>query len=94
MCECCVDLSQLLAFMQATQPKVADALDLEHNSPTRHKFLARMQGEISNRVGRKLPDSTQDPGCASAQPKFDLDRKNDALTMMNDDHSSCWERIV
>lgn len=45
--EYCVDLVQLTAFLRATQPKVADALDLDHDSPTRRKFLARLQGEVS-----------------------------------------------
>ena len=47
--EYCVDLVQLTAFLRATQPKVADALDLDHDSPTRRKFLARLQGEVSKR---------------------------------------------
>ncbi len=47
--EYCVDLAQLAAFLRETQPRVAEALDLEHDSPTRRKFLARLQGEISKR---------------------------------------------
>ncbi|MCX6998270.1 MAG: type I restriction endonuclease, partial [Kiritimatiellaeota bacterium] len=47
--EYCVDLVQLRTFLQATQPKVAEMLDLDHDSPVRHKFLARLQGEISKR---------------------------------------------
>lgn len=47
--EFCVDLPQVRAFLQATQPKIAEALDLDHESPTRRKFLARLQGEISKR---------------------------------------------
>ncbi len=47
--EYCVDLAQLAAFLQATQPQPAEALDLENDSPTRRKFLARLQGEISKR---------------------------------------------
>ncbi len=47
--EYCIDLVQLSAFLKATQPKDADALDLDQNSPTRRKFLARLQGEISKR---------------------------------------------
>jgi len=42
--EYCVDLAQLAAFLRATQPKVAEALDLDSDSPTRRKFLARLQG--------------------------------------------------
>jgi type I restriction enzyme R subunit len=47
--EYCVDLAQLAAFLRATQPKVAEALDLDTDSPTRRKFLARLQGEVSKR---------------------------------------------
>ncbi len=44
-----VDLAQLTAFLTATQPALAEALDLPSDSPTRQKFLARLQGEISKR---------------------------------------------
>jgi type I restriction enzyme R subunit len=47
--EYCVDLAQLAAFLRATQPEVAEALDLDSDSPTRRKFLARLQGEVSKR---------------------------------------------
>lgn len=47
--EFCVDLPQLRTFLSTTQPKVPEVLDLEHDSPTRRKFLARLQGEISKR---------------------------------------------
>ncbi|PTQ55699.1 MAG: Type I restriction-modification system, restriction subunit R [Candidatus Carbobacillus altaicus] len=47
--EYCVDLVQLTAFLRLTQPEVAEALDLDHDSPTRRKFLARLQGEVSKR---------------------------------------------
>jgi type I restriction enzyme, R subunit len=47
--EFCVDLPQLRTFLSTTQPNVAEALDLEHDSPARRKFLARLQGEISKR---------------------------------------------
>lgn len=43
----CVDLVQLRGFLRATQPEVAEALQLETDGPTRRKFLARLQGEIS-----------------------------------------------
>ena len=43
-----VDLVQLHTFLEATQP-CAEFLDLENDSPTRRKFLARLQGEISKR---------------------------------------------
>ncbi len=44
-----MDLVQLSAFLQATQPKVAKALDLGNDSPTRRSFLARLQGQITKR---------------------------------------------
>ena len=47
--EYCVDLVQLSAFLQATQPKAAESLDLGQDSPTRRKFLARLQGETTKR---------------------------------------------
>ena len=45
----CVDLNQLSAFMNATQPEVAAALSLENDNPTRRQFLARLKQEIRNR---------------------------------------------
>ncbi|GAB4247476.1 type I restriction endonuclease subunit R [Deferrisoma sp.] len=45
----CVDLAQLREFLYATQPEVAEELDLTANSPTRRKFLARLQGEVAKR---------------------------------------------
>ncbi len=53
--EYCIDLVQLQAFLLATQPKAAAAVELESfepgapHSPTRRKFLARLQGEITKR---------------------------------------------
>ncbi len=47
--EYCVDLVQLSAFLHSTQPKAAASLGLSEDSPTRRKFLARLQGEISKR---------------------------------------------
>ena len=47
--EHCVDLAQLSAFLRETQPDTAGALGLDHDGPTRRKFLARVQGEISKR---------------------------------------------
>ncbi len=47
--EHCVDLVQLSAFLHATQPKAAASLGLSEDGPTRRKFLARLQGEISKR---------------------------------------------
>src|SRR5690606_41610976 len=47
--EYCVDLAQPSASLGETQPEVADALDLAQDGPTRRKFLARLQGEVSKR---------------------------------------------
>ena len=47
--EYCVDLVQLQSFLQATQPKAAESLALSEDGPTRRKFLARLQREISKR---------------------------------------------
>ena len=47
--EYCVDLAQLSAFLRATQPEAAESLDLSEASPSRRRFLARLQGEISKR---------------------------------------------
>ncbi len=47
--EYCVDLVQLGTFLHATQPNAAPALRLDEDCPTRRKFLARLQGEISKR---------------------------------------------
>ncbi len=47
--EYCVDLAQLSAFLKKTQPDAAESLALEEDSPTRRRFLARLQGEITRR---------------------------------------------
>ena len=47
--EYCVDLTQLSAFLRATQPEASESLGLSEASPTRRRFLARLQGEISKR---------------------------------------------
>ena len=39
----------LAAFLRDTQPSAAESLDLDQDSPTRRKFLARLQGEIAKR---------------------------------------------
>ena len=44
-----LDLIQLRAFVAATQPALTEAFDLDNDSPTRQKFLARLQGEITKR---------------------------------------------
>ena len=45
----CIDLVQLRGFLLATQPDTLEALALGSDSPTRRKFLARLQGEIARR---------------------------------------------
>ena len=45
----CVDLVQLSAFLHATQPEAAERLSLDEDNPTRRRFLARLQGEITKR---------------------------------------------
>lgn len=47
--EYAVDLVQFTAFLEATQPKLVSAFDLLNATPTRHKFLARLQGEVTKR---------------------------------------------
>lgn len=44
-----VDIVQLRTFLLGTQPKYAEALELDRPSPTRQKFLARLQGEVTKR---------------------------------------------
>jgi type I restriction enzyme, R subunit len=44
-----IDLIQLKAFIAATQLELVEALQLNNDSPTRQKFLARMQGEVTKR---------------------------------------------
>jgi type I restriction enzyme R subunit len=86
--EYCVDLTQLRVFLDATQPKVAEALRLAEDGPTRRKFLARLQGEISKRgtidvLRRGIKDGphhvdlfygTPSPGNVKAQERFAEDR--------------------
>ena len=47
--EYCVDQANLTVFLQTTQPEIAEGLDLLNDSPTRRKFLSRLQGEVSKR---------------------------------------------
>jgi len=44
-----VDLAKLTAFIEETQPEVAERLSLEVDSPKRTQFLHRLQGEIAKR---------------------------------------------
>ena len=45
----CVDLVHLRAFLEATQPKLAAALELSQDTPARRAFLARLEKEIGKR---------------------------------------------
>jgi type I restriction enzyme R subunit len=47
--EYCVDLAKLSAFLRETQPDTAESVVLNEDGPTRRKFLARLQGEITKR---------------------------------------------
>jgi type I restriction enzyme, R subunit len=44
-----IDLHQFTEFVRATQPALIGAFSLDDDTPTRQKFLARLQGEISKR---------------------------------------------
>ena len=44
-----IDIVELAAFIDDTQPGLSEALDLDNDSPVRQKFLARLQGEITKR---------------------------------------------
>lgn len=45
----CVDLVQLRGFLELTQPKVAEMLNLDTDGPVRRQFLARLSSEIGKR---------------------------------------------
>jgi type I restriction enzyme R subunit len=82
--EYAVDTAKLLNFLRATQPEVVEQLGLAEDGPRRHKFLARLQGEIAKRgvidVLRKgvkhlsahvdLFYGTPTPGNRTAQERF------------------------
>ncbi|GAA1224397.1 type I restriction endonuclease subunit R [Microbacterium maritypicum] len=44
-----LDLGHFTAFIESTQPDLAEPLGLTMETSTRHKFLARLQGEITRR---------------------------------------------
>ena len=83
-----VDLVQLCAFLKATQEPLVEALELGTDNPTRRKFLARLQGEITKRgtidVLRhgikhgpqqvELFYGTPTPGNAKAEERFAANR--------------------
>ena len=86
--EYCVDLAQLAAFLRATQPEAAESLALDEDGPTRRKFLARLQGEITKRgtidvlrhgikhgpVSLDLFYGTPSPGNAKAAERYGQNR--------------------
>ena len=86
--EYCVDLFQLSVFLKETQPGVAESLDLGQDSPTRRKFLSRLQAEVTKRgtvdVLRKgikhgphqidLLYGTPSPGNEKAQTQYQQNR--------------------
>ena len=86
--EYAVDIIQLAAFLNSTQPEMVESLDLKNASPTRQKFLARLQGEITKRgiidVLRKgvkhgphnldLFYGTPTPGNTKAEERYALNR--------------------
>ena len=45
----CLDLAHLAAFLASTQPDTASALSLDHDTPTRRQFLARVKSQIDSR---------------------------------------------
>jgi type I restriction enzyme, R subunit len=47
--EFAIDLAQLGAFLEATQPEIAEVAEIRDDGTTRRRFLARLQGEITSR---------------------------------------------
>lgn len=47
--EFALDLTQLAAFLEETQPEVAEAVEIRDDGTVRRRFLARLQGEITSR---------------------------------------------
>ena len=86
--EYAVDFVQLTTFLNSTQPEMVESLDLKNASPTRQKFLARLQGEVTKRgiidVLRKgvkhgphdlyLFYGTPTPGNTTAEERYALNR--------------------
>lgn len=44
----CLDLPQITAFLEATQPDLVEKLSLREDSPARRDFLSRLQGQITS----------------------------------------------
>ena len=74
--EYCVDLAQLAEFLRATQPRVAESLRLGEDGPTRRRFLARLQGEITKRGPHQIDllYGTPSPGNERAQAQHRQNR--------------------
>ena len=86
--EFCVDRVQLSAFLRATQPAAADALNLTEDGPFQRKFLQRLQRAISKRGTTHLLRNgirhgphdlvllygTPSPGNPAAQERFRQNR--------------------
>ncbi len=84
----CLDLVQLQGFLEATQPAVAEAVQIAVDGPTRRAFLARLEKQINQRgvveVLRKgirhgphdiqLFYGTPTPGNTRAEELFGLNR--------------------
>ena len=84
----CVDLVQLSAFLSETQPEAANSLALSENNPSRQKFLAWLQSQISKRgtidvlrnglkhhsLDLDLFYGTPSPGNEQAKERFELNR--------------------
>jgi type I restriction enzyme R subunit len=45
----CLDLVQMQGFLEATQPAVAEAVQISMDGPTRRQFLARLEKQIGQR---------------------------------------------
>ena len=84
-----IDIVQLAVFLSATQPELADDLDLSNDSTTRRAFLNRLQGDITRRgIVNVLRDGvgfgkyprielfygTPTPGNSAASEKFAKNR--------------------
>ena len=47
--EFAIDQAQLANFLEATQPQIAEGVEIHQDGTTRRRFLARLQGEITSR---------------------------------------------
>ena len=53
-----LDVGHFSGFLESAQPQLAESLGLGEASPSRHKFLARLQGDQQARGG---PSAAQRP---------------------------------